>query len=103
MTLKSVNSTLWSREREPLFDGRCGVGVSEAEKFFCWMLIRHGCCCQFLCHFVHFLSTSETPTPHLPSKTVDYFSSKFGNLAYVSMADELVNCQTVDKNHNQAS
>jgi len=35
--------------------------------------------------------------------TVDYFSSKFGNLAYVSMADELVNCQTVDKNHNQAS
>ena len=55
--LKSVNSAInafWSREREPLFDCKCGIGVLEAEQFFCWKLFRQ-IPCQFFCHFVYLL------------------------------------------------
>ena len=62
ITLKIVNSAIYafwrSREREPLFDCRCGVGASEAEKVFCLTRFRHNIPCQFFCHFVHLLSVA---------------------------------------------
>jgi len=79
VTLKSVNIAIYafqSKECERLFDCRCGVGVSEAEKFFCWTLFRHNILCHLFCHSVYLLSATS-----------------------IGMTDELVNNATVDKKH----
>jgi len=60
------------------FYRRCGVGVLEAEKFFCWTLFKHNISCQFFCHFLNLLSA-----------------------AYIGVTEELVNYPTVDKNHTK--